>query len=258
MSKCAYISYSALKCFYGCGYRYFLKYVERQKAKENCRNFVKGGVCHSCLSRWIKEGSCEPDVIFKFLDEEWQKYILNNFIQWRNDADKEKLYEEAKEHLVRIQDGFFGLDLHLHSISSEVSYKKWDVPNKFYMAGIVDIVDHTDSSVLDLKVTTAKKYYDTEQGLWYCILLNKGGAGVKFGKFGQFVPLRKEVILWQDFELSDLKEYWRKVLSGLNQIREGKFERTTEKNNCWNCPYSFQCRGDIEVKPSSKEGRASF
>lgn len=241
-----FLSYSAIKKYgfiedEGCPYAYFLSYVSKFKPKkDNCRNFYCGGVGHNCLERWVKEGKLKPGYMQSIRETERLKYLAKNRIVYRNVDDNLLLQNRIKEYIDLIEHSFFEAGLDARVLISEHIFKIWLDGWQTWLYTRTDLIDKNTNDIFDMKVTKNIKYFDVRQGI-FAALLAYIGKRMIIRRFGQFVPLRKELIIWHEIQPQELVVLLAQVKVVVQKIKAEQFLPKPEKQKCYWCNVAEFC-----------------
>jgi CRISPR/Cas system-associated exonuclease Cas4 (RecB family) len=242
------LSYSAYRLFQKCPVAYRLRYVDRLRPVRliDNRKYLVGSVCHSCLHRWIVEAQCEPAWMSTIVEQEIGKFLAENKIICDLLFSADFLIGLIKKHVIKIQEGYFALGLHKKQTQSELLVEIYDARSRGWLKGRIDLYEPEANIIYDLKATTDESWFDREQGLFYALIV-----GLKTGKrvmqFGQFVPLRPEIVLMEKFDTRELEAIHSRVEWAVKFIQNNVFKPTKDKKACQDCEMREVCKSYKKV-----------
>ena len=91
-----------------------------------------------------------------------------------------------------------------------------------------------------ISVSLVERWCDWEQGLFYALMVGIM-TGRKAVAFGQFVPLRPEVLDKQQFTEENTGQIFGRLAWVVRKIRSESFERLTDKKRCDQCEVREVC-----------------
>jgi len=244
-SKPLKISYSSFKNVQQCKAKYAMANVLYWTPKTiDTRNFFLGSVGHSCMERWIKEGSLQRGYMPGIAEEEFDRYLQNNTVVPLNAHDMSDLRIKAVVNAQALEDTFFTYGLHEKQLLSE---KKWQVPFPGYadvlLIGTMDLLAPADNTIYDLKMTKNASFMDETQ---LCLYGMMGVlSGLKTTKAGFIVPLRKEKVVTMEFGAADFSALLHTLQDEVaiikDNLKTGKWDFHYVKNDCFRCQVNQSC-----------------
>jgi hypothetical protein len=244
-SKPLKLSYSSFKNAQQCKAKYAMANVLYWTPKTiDTRNFFLGSVGHSCMERWIKEGSLQRGFMPDIALEEFDLYLKSNTVVPLNKHDMGDLRIKAVMNAQALEDTFFTYGLHEKRLVSE---KKWQVSLPGYdnvlLIGTMDLMSPEDNVIYDLKMTKNANFMDEDQLNIYAMMGVL--SGLKTTKAGFIVPLRKEKVVTVEFEAADFTAMLRRLQDEVSSIKDnlktGKWDFHYVKNDCFRCQVNQSC-----------------
>jgi hypothetical protein len=244
-SKPLKLSYSSFKNVQQCKAKYAMANVLYWTPKTiDTRNFFLGSVGHSCMERWIKEGSLQRGFMPTIAEEEFDLYLQNNTVVPIHARDMAELRVKAVTNAQALEDTFFAYGLHEKHLVSE---KKWQVPfpgnQNVLLIGTMDLMSPADNVIYDLKMTKNANFMDEDQLVIYAMMGVL--SGLKTKKAGFIVPLRKEKVVTMEFEAADFTAMLRRLQDEVaiieSNLKTGKWDFHYVKNDCFRCQVNQSC-----------------
>ncbi len=262
------ISASSLNSYIECGYKFKLEYLFKTPGQKT-RSLILGSSVHSALEKANKEIKIKnPVLIEKVLSdfsEALKLEILNDkefseiekeghsILKIYYETYKQEFYGEVENNLLHVEK-FFGW-----------GFSRPLLDNKIHLQGKVDKIEIIDKSKREIKITDYKtgkpksrneilgETKNTDAGqyrqlLFYKLLIDLDDSfkytvreveldyiGHRSGK-----PKRENFTI-KDSDVESLKETIRKVTEDIKNL---KFERTTDTSVCEMCRFKFHCYPD--------------
>lgn len=252
------VSYSRMKAFERCPQQQKLIYVDKLgPEKEDKRRYIGGSTGHEFFTAFYKQrfaATFSPAIamgIFDVLEKD-------EFVVWKNKEDRDKVRLKTVEDAAQIKEAVFatGLDKCLESMQNE-RWLKALIPKMYphFLHGKCDIVIFNDDWVLDMKVTKAKQYLDSDQLIFYAMLY---ALAVKrrIKRVSFFVPLMAEGKKIVDVSVDgiDYQSMLDRIERYIDSWQHNYFPVTGEESrDCFFCDVKMNCpRYSIEFKINDK------
>jgi len=262
------ISASSLNTYLECGYKFKLEYLFKTP-QQKTRSLILGSSVHRALEKANKDiQSKKPVLIDKVLSdfsESLKSEILNDkefseiekeghsILKIYHETYKHEFYCEVENSILHVEK-FFGW-----------GFSRPLLDNKIHLQGKVDKIEILDKSKREIKIIDYKTGMPKSRGeilgetkmtdsgqfrqlLFYKLLIDLDDSfkytvreveldyiGHRSGK-----PKRENFII-KDSDIESLKETIRKVTADIKNL---KFERTTDTHFCEMCRFKFHCYPD--------------
>lgn len=230
-------SYTSLKAYEDCPFRYKLLYDLNFKVSENDA-IRMGSAIHNAFNKVNIAKIDNPDIS----QEECDLIIEDIFMSTSNiSKDKDEL-EMFKDNIYAFYDEIGDVEL----LESEYNFNIFE--EGFNVVGSIDLIYKKDGDIyiIDYKNTDDEdeskiNYYEDQLKLYlYALAMDSKYENENINKAGiYFVKSQKTVTV--QFEKEEIQNYIERMNTIVEKIKNGEFDERKKSQNCDRCDFRFIC-----------------